>query len=186
MLPFDDVIMPSLKYKYQTLVFCEVWQRIRTHAFCGLEVQATSLCNFWSVPGFGNGYAKRHKLQLESNPGNTFIVTSKMVVSHLKLSVTMVAGTSDQGKGAQVKQPRVSHLCHFCVSGVIIFFPKPCWIFFTITLKWALFVTIRYWNNGVCLSNQVNGNTRVRAKKAPGTRIRVDITRKWFWAAYLK
>ena len=32
---------------------------------------------------------------------------------------------------------------------------------------------IRYWINGVCLSNQVNGSTSAWAKKAPGTQIRV-------------
>ena len=46
----------------------------------------------------------------------------KVVVSHLKLSVTIVTGTSDQGRVARVKQARVTPLRHFCVSGVIIFF----------------------------------------------------------------
>ena len=36
-------------------------------------------------------------------------------------------------------------------------------------------VYIRYWNNGMDLSNQVIVNTRVHAKKAPGTRIRANL-----------
>ena len=44
-----------------------------------------------------------------------------MAVSHLKLSETMVRGTSNQGKGVRVKQARVTSLRHFLVSDVIIF-----------------------------------------------------------------
>ena len=33
----------------------------------------------------------------------------------------MVTGTYDQGRGARVKQARVTPLRHFCVSGVIVF-----------------------------------------------------------------
>ena len=42
-----------------------------------------------------------------------------MVVSHLKFSVTMATGTSNQGRGARVKQARVTPLHHCCVCGVI-------------------------------------------------------------------
>ena len=71
-----------------------------------------------------------------------FLWHFKSVVSYLKLSVTMVTGTSDQGRGARVKQAGVTPLRHFCVSGIIIFFVQyHMEIFVAITLKWALFVT---------------------------------------------
>ena len=50
-----------------------------------------------------------------------FLCHFKMAVSHLKLPVTMVIGTSDQDRGARVKQARVTALRHFGVSGIIFF-----------------------------------------------------------------
>ena len=53
----------------------------------------------------------------------------------------MVTRTSDQDRGTRVKQARVTPLCHFCVSGIIIFFQYHIENFVAITLKLALFVT---------------------------------------------
>ena len=85
----------------------------------------------------------------------------------------MVTGTSDQGQWAQVKG--FPHSVIFMLG--LLIFSNTTLIFFhyyfkvnTICDKYT-----RYWNNGMCLSNQINGNTRVRAKKAPGTRIRVKL-----------
>ena len=49
------------------------------------------------------------------------------------------------------------------------FFPVPHWFFFRYYLK---VITIcdeykRYWNNGMYISNQVNGNTHARTTKVP-------------------
>ena len=99
-----------------------------------------------------------------------------MVVSQLKLSVTMAPGASNQGRGARVKQARVTPLHHFCVSGVIIFFQYHIDNFFSYYFKVSTIHDeyMRYWNNNwMYLSNQVNGNTCVRTKKATGARIRV-------------
>ena len=64
----------------------------------------------------------------------------------------------------------------FCVPGLIIFFQYHVENFFHYYFKVSIICDeyIRYWNNGMCLSNQVNGSTRIWAKKAPGTWIRVN------------
>ena len=78
----------------------------------------------------------------------------------------MVTGTSDQGRGSRVKQARDTPLRHLCVSGFIIFFQYHIEIFCRYYFKVNIICDEyqRYWNNGIYdLSNQVNGNTRVRA-----------------------
>ena len=77
----------------------------------------------------------------------------------------MVTGTSNQDRVARVKQARVTPLRHFCVSVIIIFFQYHsknfCRYYFKVSTICGEYK--RYWNNGICLSNQVNGNTRIRA-----------------------
>ena len=93
-----------------------------------------------------------------------FLCHFKMAVSHLKLPVTMVTGTSDQDRGARVKQARVTALRHFGVSGIIFFqyhIENFCHYYFKVSTLFGEYK--RYWNNRICLSNQANGNTRVRA-----------------------
>ena len=67
----------------------------------------------------------------------------------------MVTGSSDQGEGC--------------------FFPRSHWNFFRYHLKENTICDeyIKYWNNGMYVSDQVNAS--VRDKKAPGTRIRVEL-----------
>ena len=71
-----------------------------------------------------------------------------MAISHLKLSVTMVTGTSDQGKGDRVKHAWVTTLCHFCVSVVIDFFSNTTLKFFHYYFEVSTICDeyIRYWN----------------------------------------
>ena len=60
-------------------------------------------------------------------------------------------------------------------------FPIPQWNFFANTYFKVITLCdefIRYWNNGLYLSNQVNGNTGFLAKKVPGTRDRVNMQQK--------
>ena len=95
--------------------------------------------------------------------------------------LTQTANHSHQGRRARLQQheqARVTPPRHFCVSGVDHFLPIPHWkkshrYYFKVSTICDEY--IRYWNNGMCLSNQVNGNTRVTdwAKKDPGTRVRV-------------
>ena len=98
-----------------------------------------------------------------------------MIVSHLKIFSHHVNRDLWPRQGGPGQIGRVTPLRHFCVSCVINFFPVPRWNFFQLLLKVNTICDeyISYWNNGMCLSNKVNGNTRVRGKKAPGTRIRV-------------
>ena len=86
----------------------------------------------------------------------------------------MITGISEQGRGARIKHARVISLRHICVSGVNVFPNTTLEIYFAIDLKLnTIFDEYKkYWNNDICLSNQVNANAHVRVKKAPGTRIR--------------
>ena len=107
---------------------------------------------------------KKTKATARKQLWDTFFATLRVWFSNLKLSVTMVTRTSDQDRGTRVKQARVTPLCHFCVSGIIIFFQYHIENFCRYYIKVSAVCDKykRYWNNGVRLSNLVNGNTRVR------------------------
>ena len=95
----------------------------------------------------------------------------------------MVIGTADQGKGARVKKARVTPLLHFCVSGVNNLFQYHVEKFFHYYFKGSTICDefIRHWNIGVCLSNQVNRNTRVRPKRPQVPRLGLK-RGQFYWA----
>ena len=71
---------------------------------------------------------------------------------------------------------RVTPLRHFLCSWSYYFFQchvENCFHYY-FKVSTICDEYIRYWNNGMCLSNQVNGSTRIWAKKAPGTQIKVN------------
>ena len=84
--------------------------------------------------------------------------------THTNLSVTMVTRTSDQGKGTQVNRPGLLLYVSFVflVLSLVVFYTTLN--FFRDYLKVITICDeyIRFWNNGVYLSNQVYGNTRVQ------------------------
>ena len=91
----------------------------------------------------------------------------KSVVSHLKLSVNMVTATSDQQRGARVKQARVTPLRHFLCFWYYYFFPIPHWIFCCDFFKVSTICEEykKYWNNGICLSNKVTNKMEIRTSE---------------------
>ena len=154
---------------------CEVLQSIRTHPLCLLEVFVLPLNVTFGV------YSDSGTVTQKDTGWSWEYIRChfKMAVSHLKLPVTMVTGTSDQNRRTWVKRARVSPLRHFCVSGIIIFFQYHTDFFrYYFKVRTICDEYKRYWNNGICLSNQVYGNRRVRASKAPNTRIMVNSSLK--------
>ena len=128
---------PSLKSKYQTCVFCEVWQSRRTHAFLEPEGFRLPRNVILGCTRIRERLHNKTKRTAGKQLWEYFHCHFKTVVSHPILSVT---GISDQGNGARVKEARVTPLRHF-VFLMSLYFSHATLNFFVITSKWSLFVT---------------------------------------------